>query len=152
MRFPRKRPARDFSQSTFQGGNHGLSKKKADAQSDSFASTEHLLYIENLKVVFHTFGKDLPTAIKISMSLSTGQHIALLGETGFIDPANIVRMYPHQFSGGMAQGVLPAAGLAGLPKLVIADEPTKRLEYDICELCLNLLTSFLIGHHAAVNP
>ena len=37
--------------------------------------------------------------------------------------------YPHQLSGGMRQRALAAIGLVAEPKLLIADEPTKGIDY-----------------------
>ena len=63
----------------------------------------------------------------------------LLCETGFDNPERVARMYPHQLSGGMAQRVLLAAGIAGDPELAVADEPTKGLDPESVEQCLELL-------------
>ncbi len=38
--------------------------------------------------------------------------------------------YPHQMSGGMRQRALVAMGISTDPKLIIADEPTKGLDYE----------------------
>ncbi len=62
----------------------------------------------------------------------------LLCKTGFDNPERVARMYPHQLSGGMAQRVLLAAGIAGDPELAVADEPTKGLDPESVEQCLEL--------------
>lgn len=66
--------------------------------------------------------------------------LELLSRTGFCEPDRVARLYPHQLSGGMAQRVLLAVGLAGAPELVIADEPTKGLDDETANRCLGLLT------------
>jgi peptide/nickel transport system ATP-binding protein len=65
----------------------------------------------------------------------------LLSWVGFSDPEWVGSLFPHQLSGGMAQRVLTAAGLAGAPSIVIADEPTKGLDDDARRQCLELLRS-----------
>ncbi len=65
----------------------------------------------------------------------------LLAKAGFDAPQSVERMFPHQLSGGMAQRVLSAAGLAGRPQVVLADEPTKGLDSAARNHCLDLLRS-----------
>jgi peptide/nickel transport system ATP-binding protein len=58
------------------------------------------------------------------------QVLDLFHAAGFANPKAIYQTYPHQLSGGMAQRVLLAAAMAGRPKLIIADEPTKGLDLE----------------------
>lgn len=70
------------------------------------------------------------------------ERIGWLSEVGIPHPERVLRLYPHQLSGGMQQRVLIAMVVALEPDLVVADEPTTNLdnlvERQILQLFRNL--------------
>jgi len=64
--------------------------------------------------------------------------IAALEHTGISHPAEIMRRYPHEASGGEKQRVVIATAFACNPELIIFDEPTTALDILTAQQILDL--------------
>jgi peptide/nickel transport system ATP-binding protein len=83
----------------------------------------------------------------------------MLRKVQISDPGRVMRRYPHELSGGMAQRVVIAMALAVSPSLLILDEPTTALdatvEAEVLDLVATLRSEFatsvlFISHNLAV--
>lgn len=82
----------------------------------------------------------------------------LLERAGLRHPEGLLRLWPHQLSGGMRQRAVIASALSASPTVLLADEPTTALDATVREKLLTTLTSFktegkallLVTHDMAV--
>jgi oligopeptide/dipeptide ABC transporter ATP-binding protein len=88
-------------------------------------------------------GDQITEVLKIHQDLGKKAGLAraleLLKMVGISDPEHRFHAYPFEMSGGMAQRVMIAMGLACIPDLLIADEPTTAQDVTIQAQILDLM-------------
>lgn len=91
-----------------------------------------------------TIGKQMVEAIRIrrpelDKSAAAKRAIDLLNQVHIRNPADRLKAYPHEMSGGMLQRVLIAMAISAEAELLIADEPTSALDVTVQAGILDLL-------------
>ncbi len=88
-------------------------------------------------------GDQITEVLKIHQDLGkkagSARALELLKMVGISDPERRFNAYPFELSGGMAQRIMIAMGLACIPDLLIADEPTTALDVTIQAQILDLM-------------
>src|SRR6516225_8778670 len=74
----------------------------------------------------------------------------MLRKVQISDPGRVMRRYPHELSGGMAQRAVIAMALAVSPSLLILDEPTTALDATVEAEVLDLVAALRSEFHTSV--
>jgi len=75
----------------------------------------------------------------LSKAAAKRETIRILSELAINEPNLVIKKYPHQLSGGMAQRVMIGIATACNPRLLIADEPTTGLDATIENQVVSIL-------------
>jgi len=79
-----------------------------------------------------------------------GRAMELLRMVEIADPQRIMRAYPYQLSGGLAQRVSIAIAISAEPRILLADEPTTALDVTVQAQILRLLSDLREHLHMAL--
>ena len=130
------------------------------------------LRARTVSMVYQEPGRALNPSIRVGRQIAEVFEIAgessgaamesaedMLRKVQISDPGRVMRRYPHELSGGMAQRAVIAMALASSPSLLILDEPTTALdatvEAEVLDLVAALRQEFdtsvlFISHNLAV--
>jgi oligopeptide/dipeptide ABC transporter ATP-binding protein len=101
-----------------------------------------------------TAGSQVGEVLRAHLPLTAQQRrervMELLREVGFDHPEEIYSAYPHQLSGGQRQRIAIAQAVACRPALLIADEPTSKLDATLQAEILALLSQIRRQHRTAI--
>jgi peptide/nickel transport system ATP-binding protein len=101
-----------------------------------------------------TVGSQVAEVLRTHLPLRAEQRRArvkeLLREVGFDYPDEIYSAYPHQLSGGQRQRIAIAQAVACRPALLIADEPTSKLDSILRAEIVTLMSQMRRQHSTAI--
>jgi peptide/nickel transport system ATP-binding protein len=101
-----------------------------------------------------TIGRQITETLTLHQGLDRSaaekRAVDMLRLVGIPEPAQRIRQYPHELSGGMRQRVMIAIALACDPKLLIADEPTTALDVTVQAQILDLMRQLKSKTGAAI--
>ncbi|WP_291053400.1 ABC transporter ATP-binding protein [Herbiconiux sp.] len=75
-------------------------------------------------------GRQLSLAMRPAKP-APGELVAMLERVRIRDPERVLRLFPHEISGGMAQRIAIAMAMHRAPRILVADEPTAALDTQV---------------------
>jgi peptide/nickel transport system ATP-binding protein len=121
------------------------------------------LRARTVSMVYQEPGRALNPSIRVGRQIAEVFEIAgqssgdamrsteeMLRKVQISDPGRVMRRYPHELSGGMAQRAVIAMALAVSPSLLILDEPTTALDATVEAEVLELVAALRQEFHTSV--
>ena len=88
--------------------------------------------------------------VGLSRARKRAEAAEMLARVGIADPADMLRRFPHELSGGMRQRAAIAAALLMTPSVLVADEPTTALDVTMEAQIIHLLRELRTEYHGAI--
>ncbi|QFG36250.1 peptide/nickel transport system ATP-binding protein [Paracoccus pantotrophus] len=114
-------------------------------------------HLDPLRTIGHHIAE--PIRLHRTASNVTDRVLEILRAVRINDPAQRMRAYPHELSGGMKQRVMIGGAIACAPRILLADEPTTALDVTVQAHILKVLRDLnrelglaviLVSHDLAV--
>jgi peptide/nickel transport system ATP-binding protein len=129
----------------------------SEEQLDSIRGGQIAMIFQDPLTSLHplmSVGAQLLEAIKLHRKMAKADARALaiemLGRVGIPDPAQRIKAYPHELSGGMRQRVMIAMALINDPAVLVADEATTALDVTTQAQILDLLRDLCARANSAI--
>jgi oligopeptide/dipeptide ABC transporter ATP-binding protein len=116
----------------------------------SLVPQEPALALNPVMTIGAQVGEVLNAHVPLGRKERKARGVDLLGQMGFDNPEEIAAAYPHQLSGGQRQRIVLAQAIACEPELLIADEPTSKLDATLRSEIANLLSKLHRKHEMAI--
>jgi len=116
----------------------------------SLVPQEPALALNPVMTIGAQIGEVLSAHLLLGRKERKARVVDLLGQMGFDNPGEVAAAYPHQLSGGQRQRIVLAQAIACEPELLIADEPTSKLDGVLRSEIANLLSKLHRKHGMAI--